>query len=152
LPERTPDEPFDQRLEWDRDGQYFHYLTKWMHALDQVARVTGQTMFNGWARELACTAHRAAFTYVPRDDGGPRMFWKLSIDLSRPLVGSMGQHDPLDGLVTCIELEATAGAPDPSLGGAIADFAAMVDSQRLATQDPLGLGGLLGDAYRVMQL
>src|SRR5262245_12266879 len=81
LPERTPDEPFDQRLEWDRDGQYFHYLTKWMHALDQVARVTGQTMFNGWARELACTAHRA-FTYVPRDDGGPRMFWKLSIDLS----------------------------------------------------------------------
>src|SRR5262249_556563 len=56
LAERRPDEPFDQRLEWDRDGQYFHYLTKWMHALDQVARVTGQTMFNRWARELACTA------------------------------------------------------------------------------------------------
>ena len=27
LPERRPDEPFDERLEWDRDGQYFHYLT-----------------------------------------------------------------------------------------------------------------------------
>jgi hypothetical protein len=28
LPERGPDEPFDEALEWDRDGQYFHYLTK----------------------------------------------------------------------------------------------------------------------------
>jgi len=33
LPERRPEEPLDQRPEWDRDGQYFHYLTKWMHAL-----------------------------------------------------------------------------------------------------------------------
>ena len=39
-----------------------------------------------------------------------RMYWKLSIDLSRPLVASMGQHDPLDGLVTCAQLEATARA------------------------------------------
>src|SRR5262249_25402162 len=93
-----------------------------------------------------------SFTYVPQDDGGPRMFWKLSIDLSRPLVGSMGQHDPLDGLVTCIQLEATAGAHDPRLGCAIADFAAMIDPRGLATEDPLSLGGLLGDAYRVMQL
>ncbi len=63
LPERAPGEPFDERLEWDRDGQYFHYLTKWMHALDQVARATGQPMFNVWARELAHAAHRA-FTYA----------------------------------------------------------------------------------------
>jgi len=40
LPERGAGEPVDERLEWDRDGQYFHYLTKWMHALDQVARAT----------------------------------------------------------------------------------------------------------------
>lgn len=33
LGERGPDDPFDERLEWDPDGQYFHYLTKWMHAL-----------------------------------------------------------------------------------------------------------------------
>ena len=32
LKEREYTEPFDERLEWDRDGQYFHYLTKWMHA------------------------------------------------------------------------------------------------------------------------
>ncbi|HTY52241.1 MAG TPA: hypothetical protein VMB35_03495, partial [Methanomicrobiales archaeon] len=27
LPERRPGEPSDERLEWDQDGQYFHYLT-----------------------------------------------------------------------------------------------------------------------------
>src|SRR5262245_4880122 len=80
LPERVPDRRADDRLEWDRDGQYFHYLTKWMHALDQVTRMTGQTIFSTWARELMYTAHRT-FTYRSRG-GGRRMFWKLSIDLS----------------------------------------------------------------------
>jgi hypothetical protein len=28
LPERRPGEAFQERLEWERDGQYFHYLTK----------------------------------------------------------------------------------------------------------------------------
>jgi len=39
LPERRPDELFDETLE--RDGQYYHYLTKWMHALNRVSRATG---------------------------------------------------------------------------------------------------------------
>ena len=39
LNERSPDDPFDDRLEWDRDGQYYHYLTKWMHALNRVSAV-----------------------------------------------------------------------------------------------------------------
>jgi len=34
------------------------------------------------------------------------MHWKMSIDLSYVLVPSMGQHDPLDGLVTYCELQA----------------------------------------------
>ncbi|MCK9278181.1 MAG: hypothetical protein M0P22_08855, partial [Methanoculleus sp.] len=52
LPERRPDEPFDERLEWDRDGQYYHYLTKWMHALNRVSRVTGDPIYTRWAVEL----------------------------------------------------------------------------------------------------
>jgi hypothetical protein len=40
LPERRPGEPYDPQVEWDRDGQYFHYLTKWMHALDQASSRT----------------------------------------------------------------------------------------------------------------
>lgn len=155
LPERAPDEPYDDRLEWDRDGQYFHYLTKWMHALDQVARATGEPTFHQWARELAAAAH-AAFVYTSRD-GSRRMYWKMSVDSTRPLVPSMGHHDPLDGLVTFAQLDATAMSLDaaveePSLRPQIADFDAMVDRRNLATADSLGLGGLLTDAYRLDQL
>ena len=72
LPERGPDDAFDERLEWDRDGQYFHYLTKWMHALDQVSRATKNPRFSTWAHELAATAHRA-FSYTSKTDGALRM-------------------------------------------------------------------------------
>ena len=74
LPERRANEPFDEQLEWDRDGQYFHYLTKWMHALDQLTRATGDWRYNIWARELAETAFDA-FTYVPPSGGRRRMYW-----------------------------------------------------------------------------
>lgn len=151
LVERGPDEPMDERLEWERDGQYFHYLTKWMYALDQVTRSTGQPLFNRWARELAHTAHQA-FTYRLPYGTTKRMYWKLSIDLSRPLVASMGQHDALDGLVTCAQLQATAAGAEETLAEAIADFAAMIEPSGLASADPLGIGGLLVDAYRLMQL
>ena len=153
LPQRKPQEAFDERLEWDRDGQYFHYLTKWMHALDQVARFTKRPVFNDWARELAARAD-SAFT----QPGNPsRMYWKMSIDLSRPLVASMGQHDPLDGYVTCAELQATAArfgdkALGPDVSRAARRYAAMLEGRDLETSDPLGLGGLLTDAYRVQQL
>lgn len=157
LPERGPDEPPDERLEWDRDGQYFHYLTKWMHALDQAAHATGRPQFNLWARELAETAHRA-FTYLPSAGArARRMYWKMSIDLTRPLVGSMGQHDPLDGYITYAQLRATAArlpgsADEPGLADETRRFAAMIEGGEWATTDPLGLGGLLIDAYRVEQL
>lgn len=150
-PERAPEERFDPDLEWERDGQYFHYLTKWMHALDQVARWTGRAIYNGWARELAETAH-AAFAYGP--PGDRRMVWKMSVDLSRPVVRSMGHHDPLDGFVTCVELDATARAlgSRPNLVGESADFAGMLEEGSLTTSDPLGIGGLLVDACRLAQL
>ena len=79
----------------------------------------------------------------------------MSIDLTRPLVSSMGQHDPLDGLVTCLELqtaeefEAEDGA---DLTAAIADMTEMCAQTHLATDDPLGIGGLLDDATRLAQL
>jgi hypothetical protein len=156
LPERGPGEPFDKALEWDRDGQYFHYLTKWMHALDQVSASTRDPRFNLWARELAEVAH-ASFASGARGPGGRRMVWKMSTDLSRPLVPSMGQHDPLDGLITCAQLETTAlllssTSHGPTLKHAVADFATMIEAFDIRTEDPLGLGGLLSDACRVAQL
>lgn len=155
LPERRPDEAFDERLEWDRDGQYFHYLTKWMHALDQASRFTRDPRFNRWARELAETAFRT-FCYSPPGSGGLRMVWKMSIDLSRPLVPSMGHHDALAGLITCAQLQATASllaeSQGPSLKEAVTGFASMCEAGQWATSDPLGLGGLLVDACYVEQL
>jgi hypothetical protein len=141
LTERGAGEPPDERLEWDRDGQYFHYLTKWMHALDRLADATGDTRYAGWARELADTAHQR-FVYTVR--GRRRMYWKMSIDLMRPQVASMGQHDPLDGYVTGLELDVGADT--------LADYRSMIDPAGLATADPLGIGGLLVDAYRLAQL
>ncbi len=155
LPERRPGEAMDDRLEWDRDGQYFHYLTKWMHALARVGRVTGEARYVRWGAELADTAY-TRFSDVPRSGGPRRIVWKMSIDLSRPLVNSQGQHDPLDGLVTFLELrnaESATGEPGaPVLDQAIAGLAAICEEQPLATADPLGIGGLLTAAHTLAQL
>jgi hypothetical protein len=151
--ERGRNDPINERLEWDRDGQYFHYLTKWMQALSRVGAITGDPNYIRWATELAKTAY-AKFTYSPCP-GQRMMHWKMSIDLSYPLVASMGHHDPLDGLITCCELRANPAAKS---GGAsdlieeIEGFAAMCRGKDWTTDDPLGLGGLLSDIFRVSQL
>jgi hypothetical protein len=156
LAERKPDEPYDERLEWERDGQYFHYLTKWMQALARVALVTGEERYQRWARELARASH-AGFTYRAAAGRPRRMHWKMSVDLSRPLVASMGHHDPLDGLITYLELEAIrgryGGSPsDIDLGSEIVDCQAMCAGQSWATDDPLGTGSLLVDTFRLAQI
>jgi len=157
LPERGPNEPYDERREWDRDGQYFHYLAQWMHALDQVARSRRDPRYNSWGRELAATAH-AAFTYRPAPHLEPRrMYWKMSIDLGRAQVASMGQHDPLSGYVNNLQLQATAtalaaAATGPDLSEETRRYAAMLRHAELSSADPLGLGGLLVDAWRMQQL
>ena len=156
LNERKRRESYDERLEWDRDGQYYHYLTKWMHALNRVSRVTGNPVFNVWAIELAKTAH-TRFTYLPSRGSRKRMYWKMSIDLSRPLVPSMGQHDPLDGLITYRQLQATAERDKKITAGQdleseIAAMAQICEGRTWDTDDPLGIGGLLCDAYRSAQL
>jgi hypothetical protein len=73
------------------------------------------------------------------------MVWKMSTDLSWPLVPSMGHHDPLDGLITCAQLQT-------DLATALGDFAAMCHGRDWVTVDPLGLGGLMADAFRIEQL
>ena len=52
LKERQVGEPIDERLESVRDGQYFHYLTKWMHALCLAAFVTSDPKHVAQALEL----------------------------------------------------------------------------------------------------
>lgn len=67
----------------------------------------------------------------------------------------MGHHDPLDGLITYSELQATAekySELSPDLGAEIADMGLICEGKSWSTDDPLGLGGLLSGAYRMAQL
>jgi hypothetical protein len=152
LIERMPNEDYDERQEWERDGQYFHYLTKWMHALSQTANVTKEVKYIRWAVELAKTAHKA-FTYKI-SDGSKRMYWKMSTDLSHPLVNSIGQHDALDAYITYLQLTTTASAlgENADLFIEIEEASLMYKMMPLKTADSLGIGGLMSDAGRVAQL
>jgi hypothetical protein len=69
----------------------------------------------------------------------------------------MGQHDPLDGLVTYQELQACAlgfepGSTGPDLGPEVAEMTDLCRGETWVTDDPLGIGGVLFDAGRVAQL
>jgi len=154
MPERQPQEPFEEGLEWERDGQYYHYLTKWMHALCCVGRVIDNPAYSAWAAELADRAHKSFFHTAT--NGDKYMYWKMSIDLSRPQVTSMGHHDPLDGLITCLEIRREIARRHDSvsthLDPAITDLAELCREVNWTTPDPLGLGGLLADSWRLLQL
>jgi hypothetical protein len=156
LRERGIDEPLDEMLEWDRDGQYFHYLTKWMHALCRAASITGDSKYAKWAVELAQKSFGA---FLRRSASGDTVgvYWKMSTDLSRPLVSAMGLHDALDGFITFWETQHAIATiqnhPEvDDLTPAIETLSVLCEHRDLTTDDPLGLGGLLFDAGRLCQL
>ncbi len=152
--ERNPGEPLDEHLEWDRDGQYFHYVTKWIHALCQAAFVIGDNTYTRWAVELAEAAFRG-FARTSRSGEVVGVYWKMSTDLSRPLVPATGLHDALDGFVTFEEVRhalASTSAHSAALDAAIKSLAALCRDGGWTTEDPLGLGGLLFDACRLCRL
>ncbi|THC96999.1 hypothetical protein EYZ11_003503 [Aspergillus tanneri] len=90
----------------DGDGQYHHYLTLWMFALNRLSLATGDPKYNRQAVALARAIHAPFF--VNRHTGRPRMVWKMAMDLSKPLVASEGNLDPVDGYVVCRLLQAAA--------------------------------------------
>lgn len=155
LPERLPGEAFDERLEWERDGQYFHYLTKWMHALVDLGEVGGEVEPLVQARDLADAAGRA---FIERDAAGRpvAISWKRSIDLRRTLVAGGGGLDPLDGLATFARVAEAcrgAGVGHSALRGHLEDFTSLcVDCSGWATADPLGIGGILGSAITLLDV
>jgi len=155
LPESDSGDTPNQPVGWDRDGQYYHYLTKWMHALHRMYLTTRDTRYLEWAVDLAQTVH-TRFSHIDRERGRKSLFWKMSVDLTRPLVTSMGQHDPLDGLITYEELDtavienAITGMAD--LRAAITDLRDMCDDMDWQTNDTLGAGGVLSDMLRLSQL
>jgi len=156
LPDKQPYEPEDADVEWDRDGQYFHYLTKWMHALRQVSKVTGDKTYIGWACELGKVAYRQ-FCRRSADGSIAGLYWKMSVDLTYPVVSSMGHHDPLDGYVTFLEIDRLWSKEDSDypacdLSTERHGLQGVCEGSNWVTSDILGIGGLLFDANRLMQL
>ncbi|RAL00974.1 uncharacterized protein BO80DRAFT_91763 [Aspergillus ibericus CBS 121593] len=79
----------------DSDGQYHHYLTLWMFALNRTSVASGEGKWNDLAVELGKAIHPRFFVGQKRD----RMVWKMDVGLEKVLVGSEGNLDPLDGFV-----------------------------------------------------
>ncbi|KFG77842.1 hypothetical protein MANI_023802 [Metarhizium anisopliae] len=128
----------------DGDGQYHHYLTIWMFALNRMAVATGEPKFNNWAMELGRAVH--PHFVVPDTRGHKRMVWKISTDMKDVLVPSEGHLDAATGFAVYRLLQQTAesygGGDELSLRAEIADYSAiMTRPGKLApTSDSLDLG------------
>ncbi|KAG9050649.1 hypothetical protein FS837_003749 [Tulasnella sp. UAMH 9824] len=134
--------------EGDGDGQYFHYLSIWMFALNRTAVVTGDSWYNDQAMELARNVLIGKFLVNP-DSPRPRMFWKMSIDLSQPAVFSEGNLDPIDGYVVYKLLQKTNGGK--GLEKELEALRKIVDAKwrDYSSTDPLDLGMTLWTVHLI---
>lgn len=148
LPERQEGEPLDKNLEWERDGQYFHYLTRWFAALLQAYHETGEGKYGTWALELL----RAAGKFVAGNYPAVRMYWKMNVELTVATVDSMGAHDPLEGLMCVLSISEAIGEKTFGLEELRRDLDKMCSNQSWITTDALGLGGLLLNTARSAEL
>ena len=139
LPERKNTEQADPQLEWERDGQYFHYLTRWFNALMIAHEQTGDKKYAVWAVELL----KAASAFIEKSNNTIRMVWKMNTGLTEPTVESMGAHDPLEGLICAIKAMQTVPEKKEILEPMKNDLEIICQGRKWATSDPLGTGGLL---------
>ncbi|KAF8511072.1 hypothetical protein BU17DRAFT_77574 [Hysterangium stoloniferum] len=89
----------------DCDGQYYHYLTIWMFALNRLAVVSSEKHYNDLAADLVRAVHQS-FVYTRRtpqgemrDVGVPKLVWKVDVDLDKILVFNEGNLDAVEGYV-----------------------------------------------------
>ncbi|KAL4995066.1 hypothetical protein BDV10DRAFT_188437 [Aspergillus recurvatus] len=143
----------------DGDGQYHHYLTLWMFALNRMSMATNDPKYNQQAIALAKAIHGPFF--VNRGGDKPRMVWKMSMDLSRPLVASEGNLDPIDGFVVFRLLQAAArhfeggekGDGGTVLKDEIEDYARVMKrkGEHFVSADPLDLGMTMWTVHWVLE-
>ncbi|KAI1143629.1 hypothetical protein F5Y05DRAFT_401030 [Hypoxylon sp. FL0543] len=157
LPGATDEEPLKGGLRIgkldadgpDGDGQYHHYLTLWMFALNRLSLATGEARWNALAVQLAKAIHPH---FMTKRGGHDSMVWKISMDMRRVLVNSKGNLDDVDGLVVYQLLQETAkkfnkessnkgSAPAPSLETEIEHYRRiMATHPKSLSGDPLDLG------------
>ncbi|RMJ21529.1 hypothetical protein PHISP_07598, partial [Aspergillus sp. HF37] len=132
----------------DGDGQYHHYLTVWMFALNRLSLASGDPVFNRQAVALAKAIHPRFFIST---SARPRMVWKMAMDLSRPLVASEGNLDPIDGYVIFCLLQAAAIQNNDGavLEQEIKDYRQVMQrkGEHFVSSDPLDLGMTLWTAH-----
>lgn len=122
------------------DGQYHHYLTLWMFALNRLSIIAHEPQYNDQAIELAKAIHPHFF--VGKDTDQPKMVWKVSTDMSYPLVKSQGNLDPIDGYITMKILQAAAPEGDQRLDEEINDYKRVMERKgnHFVSNDTLDLG------------
>jgi hypothetical protein len=133
----------------DADGQYHHYLTLWMFALNRMARASGNMEYNRQAVKLAKAIHPKFF--VGRTTARPRMVWKMNMSLTKALVASEGNLDPIDGYVIFRLLQASAveAGDGEVLAEEISDYRRVMNrkGEHYVSSDPLDLGMTLWSAH-----
>lgn len=146
--ERNPEEPFQERLEWERDGQYFHYISRWIVTLIQAHKETRDGKYLKWASELLLASEK----FISKINGEIKMYWKMSTDLNRPLINSMGAHDPLEGLICTASIKEKIPVENFELNALLKNFQELCAGKNWITTDALGIGGLLLTAVRASTL
>lgn len=145
--ERKESEPSDAQREWDRDGQYYHYHTRWIHALLQASQNFDNNEWTKHAVELSLAGQH----FLERTAGEFHLYWKMSVDLTYPQVKSMGAHDPLEGYLTAIECEMKSTAKY-DFSEYLRRLEKICEGKNWRTSETLGLGGLLLNVIRSAEL
>ncbi len=145
--ERPAEEEFDETREWGRDGQYFHYNIRWIRALLQAGIHLENKEYLNQAAEMSMAGKK----FITEDNGSLNIYWKMNVDLKRPLVSSMGAHDPLDGLLTTLKVQEYTNE-NKDFSDYVDKLSRLCAGKDWTTADPLGLGGLFLDVVSAMEL
>lgn len=145
--ERKESEPRDANKEWERDGQYYHYHTRWINALLKAAEYLDSETLTAQAAELSL----AGRYFLDKTVGRPHLYWKMSVDLSYPQVVSMGAHDPLDGYLAALACKMST-SDNYDFTDYLKHLETLCRGRNWQTADPLGLGGLLLNIIRAAEL
>ncbi len=120
----------------DRDGQYYHYLTKWMFALSRLAKVKPE--YHAKAVSLVKDVHKH---FVVKGVG---VHWKMQEDLSAAYPGcGYGGLDFYDGYTMCKLIDESA------LSEQIGDMLDLIKANyhSFSCGQDLGLGEVLWMAH-----
>ncbi|RGP60428.1 l-ascorbic acid binding [Fusarium longipes] len=125
----------------DGDGQYHHYLTLWMFALNRLSLATQDSSLNDLAIQLAKAIHP---NFCFESPNRLKLVWKLSTDMQKVLVPNEGHLDAVTGFVIYRMLQETAvkqGEKDQQLKKEISDYEKLMKRAPLSpSSDALDLG------------